>query len=218
MDAKQVDSRIKSLMGTVRKAFRSVVKRVNTSGSTTKIQLAALEGEIVQDAELMQHFGFTSHPPINSDAIVIPLGGKTSHGIIIATENGSYRVKSLKEGEVSIYNQDGASITLKKGKIIDVDCTDYNVKCENYNVTASNKSSFDTPNLETSKLLTAQGTINGNGGMTIQGTTESGAAATFTGTLIHNGGYLSSNGVVLHLHTHSYTIGSTNTGLPNLSY
>ncbi len=209
MTPKQIDGRIKNFFNGIRQAYRAKIKRVNTGTDIAKVQVEALAGETGQDYDLMAHFGFTYNPPIDSEAIVIALGGQTSHSIIIATENGSYRIKSLKPGEVAVYNQSGASITLKEGRIIDVDCDEYNVNTQKYNVTAPAGSTFTTPNLTTSAMLTAQGQINGNGGMSVQG----GTGTTFSGNMMHTGGYIMSNGVVLHLHTHQDSIGGM-TGLP----
>ena len=211
MNPKQIDGRIKNALNSVRQAYRSLIKRVNTSGPTVKIQIQGLEGETGQDYDLFQQFGFTCNPPVETEAIVIPLGGQTSHSIAIATEAGQYRIKSLASGEVAIYNQDGASITLKKGKIINVDCTEYNVNCQKYSITATAGASYTTPSLTTSAQFTAQGQINGNGGMVVSG----GTGATFTGNLTHSGGNLSSNGVILHAHVHGgIVVGSANTSGP----
>ena len=59
--------------------------------------------------EVLQQFGFSSGVPEGSDLIVIPLGGRTSASVIIATENAAYRLK-VGPGEARMYSQDGASI------------------------------------------------------------------------------------------------------------
>jgi len=51
---------------------------------------------------------------------VLPLGGRTSDGIMIATEHSSYRLQGLESGEVAIYTDEGASIVLKRNRIISV--------------------------------------------------------------------------------------------------
>ena len=70
----------------------------------------------------------------------------------------------------------------------------------------------NAPQSEFSAVVTAQGQINGNGGMAVQG----GDGAEFIGDVRHHGGKLSSNGVVVDEHTHSgVQSGSDNTGNPN---
>ncbi|RNM16852.1 phage baseplate assembly protein V, partial [Dickeya undicola] len=108
----------------------------------------------IQDAELFQHYGFTSNPPAGTMGIVIPLGGRTSHSVVVATESASYRIKALQSGEVAIYTDEGAAITLKKGRIITVDCDEYQVNCKKYIVNANEEADFNTPLLNASGEIT----------------------------------------------------------------
>lgn len=190
--AQQGKAVAKSVQDTVRNAFRGVLNLVNSSPKIQLVQVSGLADETLQEVELMQHFGFTSVPPAGTEAVIIPLGGKTTHGIVIATENGAYRVASLKNGEVAIYDSSGSTIILKNNRIIDVDCDTFNVTCKNYSVTATAGAHFDTPNLETTQLLTAQGQINGNGGMAVQG----GNGASFSGDVTQSDGNFTTSGDV----------------------
>lgn len=117
---KTIDARIKRALGGIRLAFRGVVTLVKAAGSVQFVQLDGLAGERLQDNELFQQFGFTSNPPAGTMAIVLPIGGKTAHGIIIATEHGTYRLKNLASGETAIYNQWGDRVTLKANRHIEV--------------------------------------------------------------------------------------------------
>lgn len=190
--AQQGKAVAKSVQDTVRNAFRGVLNLVNSTPKIQLVQVSGLADETLQEVELMQHFGFTSVPPAGTEAVIIPLGGKTTHGIVIATENGVYRVASLKNGEVAIYDSSGSTIILKNNRIIDVDCDTFKVTCKNYSVTASAGANFDTPNLETTQLLTAQGQINGNGGMAVQG----GNGASFSGDVTQSDGSFTTSGDV----------------------
>lgn len=110
---KVIDERIRRKLVGIRLAFRGVVTLVKAAGAVQMVQLDALAGEQVQDAELFQQFGFTSNLPKGSMCVVLPIGGKTAHGIVIATEHGSYRLKNLASGETAIYNQWGDYVALK---------------------------------------------------------------------------------------------------------
>ncbi|MNV65734.1 Bacteriophage Mu Gp45 protein [compost metagenome] len=145
----------------------------------------------MQEAEVFQQYGVTSVPPDGAMAIVLPLGGCTSHGVVIATEHSQYRIKGLKPGEVAIYTDEGASIVLKKGKVVEVTCDDYHVECKRFSVTASERADVDTPTLSTSKQLIAQGVITGKGGMSITG--GNGITATS----------LTVNGIKIESHKHN---------------
>ncbi|MEE6030324.1 phage baseplate assembly protein V [Avibacterium paragallinarum] len=189
----------------VRQAFRGVLNLVKSTDNIQKTQVSGLADETLQDVELMQHFGFTSAPPTGTQAVIIPIGGQTSHGIVIATENGAFRVKNLQGGEVAIYDQSGSTIVLKQGRLVEVNCDNFVLNCKTYQVNATQGANFNTPKLETSEVLTAQGQINGNGGMAVQG----GSGATFSGDVTQTGGSFTTDGdvnasgksLVNHIHT-----------------
>lgn len=206
MDIKTIDKRIKQAFNTVRQGFRGKVARVQAGGGVQKIQVEGLDGETVQDLEHAENFGFTSNPPAGSDCVVVPLGGKTSHGIIVTTTNGAYRITGLSDGETAVYNADGAKMVLKKGRVIEIDCDKLNIKAPSgVNITSEK--------VECSAVLTAQGQINGNGGMAVQG----GNGTTFTGNVnmvgdLHTTGALTNNGKdVGSTHKHTET-NSSETG------
>ena len=118
----------RNVMNTVRGAFRGELKSVRSETGVQSMQIEGLSGETVQDAENYQQFGFTSNPPAGTKVVVLPLGGATSHGIIIATEHASFRVAGLAGGEVAIYDQSGSTIILKQGKVIEIDCDEFKRK------------------------------------------------------------------------------------------
>lgn len=190
--ANQAKKAVNHAQNTVRSAFRGVLNLVKSSPQIQLTQVSGLADETLQDVELMQHFGFTSVPPAGTQVVVIPLGGKTTHGIIVATENGSFRVKNLKDGEVAIYDSSGSTIILKQGRLIEVDCDTFSVKCNNYKINAKSSAKFETPELETDQVFIAQGKINGNGGMEVQG----GDGASFSGDVVQKGGSFTTDGDV----------------------
>ena len=188
----EVDKRIRRAMSGVRSAFRGVLAMVSSDSSVQFVQGEGLAGETMQDNELFQHYGYTSNPPAGTMAVVLPVGGRTSHGIVIATEHGTYRLKALQRGEVALYTDEGAKIVLKRGRVIETDCDVYRVNCKVHEVNATEKSDFNTPMLTTSNELTAQKQIHGNGGMAIKG----GSGASFEGNVSQTGGDISTTGDV----------------------
>ncbi|MGK3122919.1 phage baseplate assembly protein V [Candidatus Pantoea formicae] len=163
----QVDSRIRRALTGIRRAFRGRLTRINSALKIQQVQINGLAGEQLQDAELFQHFGFTSNPPAGTQCIMLPMGGQTSHSIIIATENENYRITALASGEVAIYSVDGAYVKIKRDRIVEVDCDIYRVRCkqydvftEDFNVTATNGAEFDTPELHgTNEVSDGKSTI-----------------------------------------------------------
>lgn len=116
----QIDARIRRALGSIRLAFRGVLTLVKAAGAVQLVQLDGLAGEQLQDAELFQDYGFTSNPPAGTMAIVLPIGGKTAHGIVVATEHGGFRLKSLASGEVALYSKFGQVIKLRADGGIDI--------------------------------------------------------------------------------------------------
>ncbi|HHF6872898.1 TPA: phage baseplate assembly protein V, partial [Haemophilus influenzae] len=107
-------------------------------------------------------------------------------------------LKNLQGGEVAIYDESGSSIVLKKGRLIEIDC-------DVLKINATTKVDISSPLVETDQVFTAQGQINGNGGMAVQG----GSGASFTGNVQQSGGSFTTDGDVkagiISLSNHKHT-------------
>ncbi|AOJ10606.1 phage baseplate assembly protein V [Burkholderia mayonis] len=159
---KDIDKRIQRAVSGIRQAFRGMIGGVQTIGPTATVRGEGLAGENMVDLELFQHYGYTSSPPAGTMMVVVPVGGKTSHGIVIATENGQYRVKALKPGEVAIYTDEGDSIVLSRGRVIDI-------KTKTLNIDAEESVNFKTPTVNMDHALNVAEQITGKGGMSMSG-------------------------------------------------
>ncbi|MBJ9952172.1 phage baseplate assembly protein [Acinetobacter baumannii] len=102
-----VQSQIKKGLNQVRQLFLGIVAR---SGSKT-LQLRGFADETLQEIELYQHVGFNSHIPNDAKVVVVPLQGKTSKSIVVATTGGAV-VVNVAEGETCIYDQFGHQVLL----------------------------------------------------------------------------------------------------------
>lgn len=65
----------------------------------------------------MTEFGFSSGLPVGTDVLVACIGGDRSSGIVIATNNSSYRHGGLNPGETVIYSQWGQFVKLTQNGI-----------------------------------------------------------------------------------------------------
>lgn len=164
---REVKRHIERALNGIRLGFRGKLTRNNSGSPIQLAQAAGLADELLQNVELMQQYGYTSNPPPDSECIVLPLGGRTGHGIIIATEHGTYRLKNLKPGEVALYSDEGDSIVLKRGRIIEVTTQTFRINATtaielNAPVITGNAStsvSFNTPVVNASIAIIAQGDI-----------------------------------------------------------
>lgn len=132
-----------------RQAFRAVAARTS-AGKLIGVQMQGLAGESVS-GELFQHYGFTSSPLAGAEYIAIPVGGNSQHTVVVASEDGRYRVQ-VKPGEVAIYTDEGDAIHLKRGRLIEVVTQTLVVK-------AGVKVRFETPDVEATGNVKAEGEV-----------------------------------------------------------
>ncbi|VEH65432.1 Mu-like prophage protein gp45 [Rodentibacter pneumotropicus] len=66
------------------------------------------------------------------------------------------------------------------------------IDCDVLKIKAATKVAISSPLVETDQVFTAQGQINGNGGMAVQG----GSGASFSGNVTQNGGDFTTSGDV----------------------
>lgn len=184
----EIDRRIKRHLVGIRNAFRGVLSLVKAAGAVQLVQGDGVSPSEMQDTELFQHYGYTSNPPQGTMAIVVPIGGKTSHGIVIATEHGSYRLKNLESGEVALYTDEGDSIILKRGRLIEATTHTFRLNTQVMEVNASSKIDFNTPMVTCSEQATVQHRLTGNGGVAINNANGTGDTATIVGNIKQTGG------------------------------
>lgn len=152
MSPDQVKLMIERAASRQRPAFRA---RLGLLKADTRVQLAnidGLSGEAQPDIEVMQHFGFTSTPPDGTQAIVLPLGGRTSASVIIATEHAAHRLHLDNRGEAAIYTDDGTWVYLKRGGHV--------------HIKAATRVLIECPLTETTGDLLVGGDINAVGNIT----------------------------------------------------
>lgn len=113
MTPRLVNERIRQALAGVRQAFRGTLQGLQLSRPVQLLRATGLAGEPLPDVELMQHYGLTSAPPDGTQLIAVPLGGRTSATVVIASEHGSYRLRLGARGEVALYNQWGDRVHLQ---------------------------------------------------------------------------------------------------------
>lgn len=179
---KDIDGRIQRFLNRLRLPFRLLIGGVTAGKGVKKVTGEALAGEAVRDAELFQHYGFGSCPPAGTMGVAVALGGASSHAMIVATEHGAFGV-DLATGEVSLYHREGHYVHLKNGRIVEVECDDYLVKCKRYQIDASEKTSINTPTLDASDNVNIGGLVTGKGGIAMSNERGGGRAARIAGTM-----------------------------------
>lgn len=96
---------------------RAVIALVNDATKAQSLQLTLLADETHEAVERFQDYGFTSVPKAGAEALVVFVGGTRSHGVVVACEDRRFRLKSLAEGEVALYDDQGQVVHLKRDRI-----------------------------------------------------------------------------------------------------
>ena len=93
-------------------------------------QIHLLDGELIDGAERVQQYGFSSHPLQGAECFVIFAGGARDHPLIVSVDDRRYRPKDSAAGEVIVYTDEGDYIHLKRGNIIEIKTKHLVIKAE----------------------------------------------------------------------------------------
>ena len=139
---------------------KGVITAIKTSEEISSVQLNLLADTTQDDVEFWQHFGFTSAPPLdeNTRALMVSVAGNQDHGVVIATENGKFRVKDLNPGESCVYSEFGDKIHFKNGRIIDI-------QTETLNITSSKELNINSPKVKISGEIEASNVKDSQGSL-----------------------------------------------------
>lgn len=151
-----VREQVSRVMRNFRFPFRGTAAR-NQHGKLIGVDLQGVAGETVA-GELFQHYGFTSAPLPGAEYVAVPVGGNSKHTIVVASEDGRYRI-NIKDGEVSLYTDEGDYLHMKRGRVVELVTGTLLVK-------AGSKVRFETPIVEMSVDLQVGGDIKAHGEVT----------------------------------------------------
>lgn len=125
-------------MSDITRTILDGVKVEDDGTITSKCELMA--DDVKDEIECFQDYGFASVPKTGAEGVTISIEGASDHYITIATEDHRYRLKSMKNGEVAIYTDEGDSVHLKRGNEIEI---------------TTKKCVINAPNVEVSGTLKA---------------------------------------------------------------
>jgi len=93
---------------------RGVVTLVDDSFKMQALQVELLEGELHDEVEHFQEYGFTSHPSADAEVLYLSVGGNRSAGVVVCVSDRRYRPTAMAEGDVCLYTQHGERVYLNK--------------------------------------------------------------------------------------------------------
>jgi phage baseplate assembly protein V len=94
--------------------------RITTSNDTGNVQTHQVKTGALEtgDARMrIAEFGFSSMPPVDSDAVMLFLTGERTAGLIIGTAHQASRPRGLAAGETIIYSVDGKHVLIANDRI-----------------------------------------------------------------------------------------------------
>lgn len=91
---------------------RGVVTGVEADGTQQVLQVRLLAGEAASRVEHFEPYGFTSHPKAGAEHLTLFLDGDRAHGVTVVVNDRRFRLASLPEGGVALYDAAGSSIVL----------------------------------------------------------------------------------------------------------
>jgi len=146
---------------------RAVVESTNDAEGLQLLKLAILAKENRSGVERFQDYGFSSNPKNGAEALVVCPQGNREHVIAVKVDDRRFRLKSLAEGEVALYTDEGDKIHFKRGGLIEV--------------LAASKVNIQSPLVQMSGNLIVDGNLSVGGDSDISGNETVGGNSTVSG-------------------------------------
>lgn len=117
---------INSIVEIIKKATKPLRHRVNNmvrlgkvllvkDGKTQSVQVLTANNEVVENVKFLETYGITSKPISGSETVIFNIQGNATNNVVLNIGNRELRFKSLKDGEVCMYDNSGNIIHLKNG-------------------------------------------------------------------------------------------------------
>jgi len=99
---------------------RAIVKLIYPDEQVQELQVVALQNEVLDKIEHIEPYGLTAHPLKESEAVLLSVGGRRSHTIVINVGDRRYRLTTLTEGQVALYDANGSTIIMNNDGTITI--------------------------------------------------------------------------------------------------
>ncbi|WP_296201456.1 phage baseplate assembly protein [uncultured Hyphomicrobium sp.] len=103
-------------------AHRVIITKTKDDGDQQKLSYKGLHGEEHTDVVRVQHFGLSTHVPVDSEAVVLALGDRDMP-VVLGAESPKHRPTDLPEGATMLYDQNGSKVYLDAGGGVNVECS-----------------------------------------------------------------------------------------------
>jgi phage baseplate assembly protein V len=97
---------------------RGAVSSSNGAGKMRTLQIRLLAGEVKDNVEHFEPYGFTSEPLPGAEHVSAFFDGDRSHGVTLIVADRRYRITGLKTGEMAIHDDQGQKVHLTRDGIV----------------------------------------------------------------------------------------------------
>lgn len=145
---------------------RGTLGPVNDADGLQRSQVTLLAGEVRDNVDRIQPYGFSAVPLAGADVLVVCVGGNRDHPVIIGADDRRYRPTGMQPGDVCIYShQSRHKITLRADRTIEIEGDEITIK-------GDTKITLEAPLVEVTGALDVMGDIRdqaATGGMSMNG-------------------------------------------------
>ena len=107
------------MLDDIKDAIWNLIVRGRLTGSAGRkkmrtIQAETMAGDLRDDVEHFEPYGFTSEPKTGAEPLIVALDGDREHSIAICVADRRYRLTGLTSGEVALYDDQGQKVVLAR--------------------------------------------------------------------------------------------------------
>lgn len=133
---KPVTDRLRLVIG------RAVLRLVQDLPGVQLVQVEALAGEVIDQAEHFQAYGFASHPLLGAEAIVAAVGAARNHPVVIVIADRRYRPQ-LAAGEAILFDDQGQTVHVKRDGVVVTTDKVFRVEAQTVEIHATDRVRID---------------------------------------------------------------------------
>ena len=181
-----VEMMFRELRNRINRLFdRGRITDVDGTRAMRTVQLEGLYGDIRDDVEHFEPYGFTSEPHVGAEVLMMSRGGDRDHTIAVCVADRRYRPKGLKPGEACLFDDLGRRVFLLRDKVL-IEGVDSPIEINTTNTITlkGSKIILDAP-VEATSTITAKGDVTDNSSS--GGRSMSGMREIFNGHTHHHG-------------------------------
>ncbi|MEM5371364.1 phage baseplate assembly protein V [Paraburkholderia azotifigens] len=99
------------------RAIQNMLLRGTVALTTASTKMQTLQVKLLQDdtplpLEHFEPYGFTSRPKAGAEVVAAFFDGNRSHGVVLVAADRRYRLQTLDDGDVALFDDKGQSIVL----------------------------------------------------------------------------------------------------------